>query len=331
MTDRRGPTVIEDLDALPEASAGPDVAPDVDAQPTAVMAGFQRSARRPSLAARIFFGAVTTLLLMAVGLWFWETVEALIARNIWLARAAMALAAVAGLALFSIVVAELAALSRLKRTDRVRELAGRARRSADRAGAERTLDMLDRLYRNRAEIAAGRSAVASKRAELLDADAMLDLAERELLAPLDQAAEAAARRGAQRVAAATALIPLALIDVLAALAVNVRMVREIAEIYGGRAGWLGSWRLMRAVVAHLVAAGALAVGDDLIGPALGGGVVAKLSRRFGEGLVNGALTARIGIAAIEVCRPLPFEALEKPGVAGLIRSAFSDLSRRGDD
>ncbi len=143
-----------------------------------------------------------------------------------------------------------------------------------------------------------------------------------------EAAQAAVRRAAKQVAAATALIPLALIDVLSALTINIRMIREIAEIYGGRAGWLGSWRLMRAVAGHLIATGAVAVGDDLIGAALGGGVVSKVSRRFGEGLVNGALTARIGVAAIEVCRPLAFEACKKPGVGAMIRGAFADLTTR---
>ena len=36
----------------------------------------------------------------------------------------------------------------------------------------------------------------------------------------------------------------------------------------------------------------------LIGTLAGGGALAQLSRRFGEGLVNGALTARVGVAAI---------------------------------
>ena len=70
----------------------------------------------------------------------------------------------------------------------------------------------------------------------------------------------------------------------------------------------------------------VAVGDDLIGAAFGGGIVSKVSRRFGEGLVNGALTARIGVAAIEVCRPLAFEACTKPGVGVLIRGAFADIN-----
>ena len=45
----------------------------------------------------------------------------------------------------------------------------------------------------------------------------------------------------------------------------------------------------------------------------------------GEGLINGALTARIGVAAMEVCRPLAFQARPRPGVAGLIRGAFKGL------
>ena len=41
----------------------------------------------------------------------------------------------------------------------------------------------------------------------------------------------------------------------------VRLLPAVAEIYGGRSGTLGSWRLTRAVLTHLVATGAVAVGD----------------------------------------------------------------------
>ncbi len=46
--------------------------------------------------------------------------------------------------------------------------------------------------------------------------------------------------------------------------------------------------------------------DDLVGQFLGQDLLRRLSRRLGEGVFNGALTARIGTAAIEVTRPLPF-------------------------
>ena len=138
--------------------------------------------------------------------------------------------------------------------------------------------------------------------------------------------EAAARQ----VAAVTALVPLALVDVAAALTANIRMIRRIAEIYGGRSGTLGSWRLTCAVVSHTVATGAEAVADDMLEPILGGSLLSKLSRRFGEGGVNGALTARIGVAAMEVCRPLPFQAAPRPRARDLVTRSLSGLFSRGN-
>ena len=127
----------------------------------------------------------------------------------------------------------------------------------------------------------------------------------------------------------TALVPLALADVVGALVANLRMIRRVAEIYGGRAGVLGSWRLARAVMTHLVATGAGAVGDDVISSVAGGGVLSKVSRRFGEGVVNGALTARVGVATIEVCRPMPFIRARRPSVTGLVRRALTGLFGQG--
>jgi putative membrane protein len=103
------------------------------------------------------------------------------------------------------------------------------------------------------------------------------------------------------------------------------MIRRIAEVYGGRSGALGSWRLVRTVFTHLVATGAVAVGDDLISSVAGGGLLAKVSRRFGEGVVNAALTARVGIAAIEVCRPLPLVRARRPSVTGTLQRALAGL------
>jgi putative membrane protein len=79
---------------------------------------------------------------------------------------------------------------------------------------------------------------------------------------------------------------------------------------------------------HLVATGAVAVGDDLLEPLIGGSLLGKLSRRFGEGLVNGALTARVGIAAIEVCRPLPFIAEKKPSARGVVQRALTGFFKK---
>ncbi|WP_340108039.1 TIGR01620 family protein [Pikeienuella sp. HZG-20] len=325
-TPRRGPRLIEDgLESLPPAPAGPAEAPEIDGAESDAPPVARVAAPRFGLLARLFWAGFGGLFTMALGLWAYQVVEEMIARNLWLGRAALALALLAGAALLLMAARELAGLARLKRIDRIRDAAVRAHATRDRAAALTTLSALDQLYRSRAELAAERETVAAKRAETLDGDALIDLAERALMTPLDQAAEAAVRRGARDVAAATAIIPLPLLDVIAALAINLRMIRAIAVIYGGRAGWLGSLRLMRAVAAHLIAAGAIAVGEDLLGPAVGGGALAKLSRRFGEGVANGALTARIGVAAIEVCRPLPHHARPRPGVSALLATGLKGL------
>jgi len=66
----------------------------------------------------------------------------------------------------------------------------------------------------------------------------------------------------------------------------------------------------------------------LIQQVMGHGIAAKLSARLGEGVLNGLLTARLGLAAIEVARPLPFNALRAPTLADL---AGDLLRRRGDN
>ena len=162
----------------------------------------------------------------------------------------------------------------------------------------------------------------------LDAQGMMALAEIELLSDADRQAQLEIEAAARRAAMLTALIPIAFVDVVAVMMVNVRVIRRIAEIYGGRSGFLGSMRLLRAVMAHLVATGAVAIGEDMLEPLLGGSVLGKLSRRFGEGLVNGALTARVGVSALEVCRPLSFNATPRPKARTLIKQSLSGLVMR---
>ena len=181
------------------------------------------------------------------------------------------------------------------------------------------------LYARRPDLALGRERLAARRDDVLDAETLLAMAETDLLTPLDQAARREIEAAARQVAAVTALVPLALADVAAALIANIRMIRRIAEIYGGRGGALGSWRLLRAVMTHLVATGAVAVGDDLIHSVAGGGLLSKLSRRFGEGVINGALTARVGVAAMDVCRPLAFSAAPRPKVSNLVSRGLRGL------
>ena len=326
MANARKPVIldVEALSPAPSPQEAPPV-PEAEQPQNAAMQRATRAAGKPrGWLSRVFWGAVFALLSMAITLAAWDFVESLLARNIWLGRAALGLTMLIVLVLIIAIFRELIGFSRLRTLDNLREDATKARK-ADRATALKTLSRFDRLYAGRPELRWARDEVKNQQDELLDADSLVDLAEKHLMEPLDSLARLEIEAASRQVAAATALIPLALVDVLVALSSNVSMIRRIAVIYGGRAGVFGSWRLLKGVAAHLVATGAVAIGDDMIGSMVGGGALSKISRRFGEGVINGTLTARVGVAAMEICRPMPFEVIKRPKASSIVKSALVGL------
>jgi putative membrane protein len=319
---------LEEMEEAVDPSLAPPV-PDALPEGQAMQAVAALSQKRPSGLWRFAVWAFGALFSFALSVAAYDFVTGLLARNVvlgWMAFALVVLAVVAGLVL---ALREWGAFLRLSRLDSLRTRAVEARAAADLKEARRVVSGLVSLYGARGDTAWGRARLAERQGEVMDADALLSLAERELLATLDTEARLVIEGAARQVATVTALVPLALADVATAAVANLRMIRRIAEIYGGRSGSFGSLKLLRRVFGSLVAAGALALTDDMIGSVAGGGVLSKLSRRFGEGVVNGALTARVGVAAMELCRPLPFVALERPAVSSLVSRALTGLVSRG--
>ena len=325
MSDKPGPVLIELDDAPAVTPALAEPVQDLPRGPAAMERAVQVAGIRPSRWARWFWALFLALIAMILSIALWDFVTGLLERNPVLGGIATALAAGLGLVCLILALREAASFARLRRIDGLRQAASDAQSGGDATAARKVALQVADLYRGRAEMDWPRANLADRQADVFDASAHLSLVETTLLAPLDQAAEEEVAAAARQVATVTAIVPLAFADVAAALFANMRMIRRIAEIYGGRAGTLGNWRLTRSVMAHLVATGAVAVGDDLVGSIAGGGLLGKISRRFGEGVVNGALTARVGVAAMEVCRPLPFNAQPAPKVSGLIKRALSGL------
>jgi putative membrane protein len=272
------------------------------------------------------FGALGSFVLSVAA---WDFVTSLLTRDSLLGTVALVLVGLAVLMALALALRELAGFARMARIDTLRLRAVEAAASANIKEARSVVAGLESLYSARPEFAPARARLAARGAEIFDADGLLSLAEAELMAPLDQSARYEVEAAARQVATVTALVPLALADVATALYANLRMIRRIAAIYGGRSGTLGSLRLMRGVFTHLAATGALAVGDDMIQSVAGGGILSRISRRFGEGVVNGALTARVGVAAMDVCRPLPFRALPRPTTTSLVSRGLAGLFSEG--
>ncbi len=327
----KGPVLIDlDDEARPapnvtDAPPVPDMAPP---QGEAMQIAARVAARRPSRLARWFWRLVAALLGAWISVAAWDFALSLIDRVPVLGWAVTALIGGLAFVFLLIVLREAAAIGRLGKVDDLRMAADTALADADLEQARTVTRRLTAFYAGRDDVRWGRDKLLERLEEPFDAETLFTMAEDELLAPLDAAALREVEAAARQVATVTALVPLALADVATALGASLRMIRRIAEIYGGRAGTLGSWRLTRAVFAHLVATGAVAAGDDLIEPLLGGSVLSKLSRRFGEGLVNGALSARVGVAAMEVCRPLPFSPRHRPSVRAVIGRALKGIIPR---
>jgi putative membrane protein len=245
-------------------------------------------------------------------------VRALLARQDWIGWVAVGLLGLAVFALVMIILREAAGLARLGRLGRIRHEADSAARDGDKALAVDVTRRLKCFYRGRKDVAWGLARLAEHESDIMDAAELLRLTERTLVAPLDAPARAIVAASAKRVSVVTAVSPGALIDMLFVAGENLRMLRRLATLYGARPHMLSLLKLARMVVTHIVLTGGIALGDDVIQQLLGHGLTAKLSARLGEGLFNGALTTRIGIAAIDVCRPLPYIEVPRPRFRELV-------------
>ena len=324
MSQSKRPTRIEINDTGPIPT--PDDAPELPEPEGRAMAGaISVMSRKSSFVARLLRWAISALIAFALSLWAWDFTVALLTRNQVLGGIAVGLIAVIGLGLLGVILREVFALRRMSRITHIRNLAADATANRDIRAARKVASFVMKSQRGQPAMAWHIARFQEAEMSVMDADTYLQLVETRLLEPLDEAAVSAVQASSRQVALVTAFIPLTLADLMVALAANLRMIRIVASIYGGHGGVIGNWRLTRRVMAHLVATGAMSVGEDLLEPVIGGGIVSKLSRRFGEGLVNGALSARVGVAAIEVCRPLAFNAKPRPPVRKIVRQALAGV------
>lgn len=279
---------------------------------------------------RIFAGTVATFLTFAAGVWITDFVVSLFQRDDVLGWIAAVLAGAVALGLAGVVGREAVGLARLARVTRLRAEAEAAAAADDREAARRIVRKIIALYAARPETARARAEVEAHAGEIIDGRDLLRLAERELMTRIDREARALVTGAAQRVSVVTAMSPRALIDIVYVIVETLRLVRRIATLYGGRPSGLAMMRLMRLAIGHLAVTGGMALSDGLVQQLVGHGLAARLSARLGEGMINGMMTARIGLAALDVCRPLPWLAGPPPGL-GDVMTTLAGTGTKKDD
>ncbi|MBB4953410.1 putative membrane protein [Agrobacterium vitis] len=271
--------------------------------------------------------AFGTLLSLAVGIWIDDLIRDLFTRADWLGYTAMTVLALGMSALLVVIAREVAGIYRLNAVQTIKERGTALGLQGTASEARKLVKDVEALTRHRSETARGRTVLEAAEGDIIDAPHLIALAERELLGPLDAKARTMIVQASKRVSVVTAVSPRALVDLAYVLFEVVRLVRGMAELYGGRPGSFGMMRLLRDVFAHLAVTGSIAIGDGLAQQVLGHGLASRLSARLGEGVINGLMTARIGIAAMDLCRPLSFNALKRPGISDFVGDLRPTLNK----
>jgi putative membrane protein len=147
----------------------------------------------------------------------------------------------------------------------------------------------------------------------------------DILSRVDQQATRVISRWSAEAAAMVAVSPFALLDMLIVMWRNQRMISRIAELYGVKLGYWARIRLWRQVFVNIAYAGLSEVAVDLGAQWVSAELLTRLSTRAGQGLGAGLLTARLGYQVIELCRPMPFVQVKKPGYLKLQKDLLSQL------
>lgn len=308
-TELRGPRAFRSAEARPATAlveSYSDPTPDPETMPVAVP--------RMGWLVRLLWGTAALLVSLGLGLALNALIDGLFAQNPWLGWVGLTVLGLFLLALVAIIVRETASLWRLRTLDRLKLAAAEALATDDLRRASSIVGELVAIYAGRADLARALTRLQSDQRQIFDGGELLRFVERTLIAPLDARARALAAASARRVALVTTVSPRALVDIAFVVWESVRLGGAIARLYGARPGLWGTWRLIGAILGHLAVTGGLVLTDGVVEQLVGQGLAARLSQRLGEGVVNGLMTVRVGIAAMRVVRPLPFTTESAPMV-----------------
>lgn len=158
-----------------------------------------------------------------------------------------------------------------------------------------------------------------------NAQEVLYLFEENVLKPLDEQVKKQISKSAVENALIVAVSPLAWVDVLMIAWRNLALVNQITRAYGMELGYISRLRLFKMVLMNMAFAGATEIATDLGADFFTQNLTAKFSMRTAQGIGVGLLTARLGLKAMEFCRPITFQENERPKLSVVRQTLLSAL------
>jgi putative membrane protein len=152
----------------------------------------------------------------------------------------------------------------------------------------------------------------------------VELLSRTVMRPLDARARAVVRRSTGRAFALTAIAPTALIDTVLFAVLSVSMLRGIAACYGHRPTAAATAHLIRRLVFEAGRLAAIDLAGMTITQHLSGALAERLAADSVHSIYAAQRIARIGLIAMAMCRPVPFQQDEAPNMlSALLESVLA--------
>ncbi|WP_299593412.1 TIGR01620 family protein [uncultured Microbulbifer sp.] len=287
--------------------------------------------RLPMFRLRMWKPALLAGLALAFGAVFWELRQFFI----WAADMHWSLGVLAGVIISALVLTMASAVweyfragKPLRKLQKTQELAAEVRDS-------RATDAVAPLNQQLRELFAGKpqgallARVQEETPDYYDNSELLRHLELNFFEALDQEALRRIVRHATTTGALVGLSPFTTLDVLVALRQSMRMIDDVAQIYGVRPSVVVRWRLFKKILALVAYSGASEYAVSELWPELvGDSMLSTVSARLGQGMGASLFMARIGLAAVHSCRPIPFSEKQRPRLGALTRRIASSLKER---
>src|SRR5258708_4925406 len=181
----------------------------------------------------VFWAGIGGLILLGLGLGVTRLIEDLFARSEGLGFIGLGFAFAAALAFAVVVAREALGLARLGAIEKLHARASAVLASDDRAESRAIVQDLLKIAHQNPHLARARATLQTHAGDIIDGADMIRLAERELMTPLRQETRRLVSSPAQRASLVPAPTPPPLIPSLFVFASSLRLIRQLARLYGG--------------------------------------------------------------------------------------------------
>lgn len=274
---------------------------------------------------RSFIYSVGLLLLVLLGWEVFSVVSALLEIHWLLAAGFAGLLSIVALMAFRVVLGFFRDREGIEDLESLQKMSKHLSEVNDLGGAKQLIAEFNTFYSNKPQNLYFRRCLEQLPDYSNDRE-VVDHIERVFFRPLDEEALRRVSNYSLQTATAVAVSPWASLDMLMSLWRSVKMIDDIAQVYGLRPSLFNRYKLLKLVVHQLVFVAASEMVIDQVIEEFGSSTLAGIAgARLGQGLGAGVYTVRIGVAAMQVCRPIAFSNESKPKVKVLFSLILSRL------